>query len=261
MKICICTIIKDELEEYLDDFINYHLNLGIDHFFFFEDINSSSHQNMLSKYSSKYVTLMSVKDVLRKEELEYVTKYHGIKQILALKEGMEFIKSNYDFDWCFAIDIDEYITLKDNSQSIKVLLWNYADYDVIRMDWQNYNANGLIYKPDYSKQKIEDIYTQPCIMSTDDNPYMVMKNAFNMKTFKPYCLKNVHQIHEFVSSIANASKDIYIRHYITKSWEEYVWKLKSRGMFNSGHRNFEHFFDFNPDLKSQRGVLMESLEE
>lgn len=46
-------------------------------------------------------------------------------------------------------------------------------------------------------------------MSTDDNPYMVMKNAFNMKTFKPYCLKNVHQIHEFVSSIANASKDIY----------------------------------------------------
>lgn len=32
-------------------------------------------------------------------------------------------------------------------------------------------------------------------------------------------------------------------------------------MFNSGHRNFEHFFDFNPDLKSQRGVLMESLEE
>ena len=36
MKICIFTIIKNE-QEYLEEWIKYHLDLGIDHLFIFED--------------------------------------------------------------------------------------------------------------------------------------------------------------------------------------------------------------------------------
>jgi hypothetical protein len=42
--------------------------------------------------------------------------------------------------------------------------------------------------------------------------------------------------------------NIYIRHYITKSWEEYFWKIKIRGMFYKKHRELEEFFFMNKDL-------------
>ena len=47
--ICILTIIKDE-QEYLEEWIKYHLNLGINHIFILEDSNSTSHRYITDKY-------------------------------------------------------------------------------------------------------------------------------------------------------------------------------------------------------------------
>ena len=35
---------------YLDEWIRYHLDLGIDHIFIFEDIDSDSHKDITDKY-------------------------------------------------------------------------------------------------------------------------------------------------------------------------------------------------------------------
>ena len=56
---CIFTIIKDE-REYIEEFIRYHLNLGIDHIFIFEDIGSVSHKDIVDKISTDRVTLNSI---------------------------------------------------------------------------------------------------------------------------------------------------------------------------------------------------------
>ena len=42
MDVCILTIIKNE-QEYIEDFVKYHLNIGIDHIYFLEDYGSESH--------------------------------------------------------------------------------------------------------------------------------------------------------------------------------------------------------------------------
>ena len=70
-KSCILTVIKNE-HEYLDEWIKYHLDLGIDHIFIFEDIDSYSHREICEKYGDR-VTLSSIfailNDLCRKEAL------------------------------------------------------------------------------------------------------------------------------------------------------------------------------------------------
>ena len=63
---CIVTIIKNE-HEYLDEWIKYHLNLGINHIFIFEDIDSKSHKVICDKYKNM-VTLNNIRHVIIDKE-------------------------------------------------------------------------------------------------------------------------------------------------------------------------------------------------
>ena len=50
--------------------------------------------------------------------------------------------------------------------------------------------------------------------------------------------------------------NIYIRHYITKSWEEYVYKIKIRGDILAGHRTYDDFSHINPELEENKDELL-----
>jgi hypothetical protein len=54
---------------------------------------------------------------------------------------------------------------------------------------------------------------------------------------------------------------IYIRHYITKSWEEYIWKRKTRGYFVGKIKTLDCFFDINPDMCHLKTKLIEDLKK
>ena len=62
MNSCILTVIKNE-HQYLDEWIKYHLELGINHIFILEDTDSVSHKEICYKYGDK-VSLNSVLLVL-----------------------------------------------------------------------------------------------------------------------------------------------------------------------------------------------------
>ena len=54
--------------------------------------------------------------------------------------------------------------------------------------------------------------------------------------------------------------NIYLRHYITKSWEEYVWKKQTRGFIFGGHRQLETFFEINPDMLDKKDELLNKVK-
>jgi len=112
MTLCILTIIKNE-QGYLEEWIKYHLKLGIDHIFIFEDINSTSHKNITDKYEK--VTLNSVEKL--NVEIHNQHKY--------LISGLLYIKEHYNYNWCFVIDIDEYITPENEIHDTMELFVNY----------------------------------------------------------------------------------------------------------------------------------------
>lgn len=254
MKICICTIVKDE-QEYIEDWIKYHKNLGIDKIYIFEDFNSSSHKDILKNYSDKVELLDSSSFCLSEKK----------KQSELQRRLLDYIKSLNLYDWCFVIDIDEYLTLENENDNIKDILSLFSNYGEVVVYWKNYGANDHIYKPDYSKvDSYREYYTKECGFSNYDyNHRCFTKKIVNLKLMHDKYVFNQHfpsrkcraTSTDFYNQKYQIFDRIYIKHYITKSWEEYVHKLFVRGMHCPEHRKIDDFFEMNSELNEKREEL------
>jgi hypothetical protein len=253
VKTCIFVVIKDE-QEYLDEWIKYHLDLGINHIFIFEDITSKPHDDIVKKYGNG-VTLNSV-SILNVDEY---------KQSNYIKNGLLWIRDNYDYDWCFSIDCDEFIT---STESFPDVLSKYEKHDAIMLQWKNYGCSGHIKKPKYDKP-IWEIYTEECGYTFYDEKYCnCTKMCFNMKKLQEKFIRGNH------TALCNYVKPdftwdrtkrvfgcLFIRHYITKSFEEYVWKLTKRGMMCKEHRKIDDFFEMHPHLRKNKNEMLSEIGE
>ena len=248
---CIFLVIKDE-QQYLKDFIDYHISLGINHIFIFEDVESTSHKDITDQYGD-CVTLNSV-------ELLNPSEYNQREYI---HNGLLWIRDNFDYDWCFSIDCDEFIT---PTEPFPDLLKDYERYDAIMLQWKNYGYSGHIRKPTYDKP-IWEIYTEECEYSDLDRTWCnCTKMCFNMKKLQEKFIRGNHvALCNFVKTDytwdrRNAVYDrMYIRHYITKSFEEYMWKLKVRGMICKTHRKVDDFFEMHPHLRKDKDRLLKEI--
>ncbi len=271
MKSCILTIIKNE-HLYLDEWIKYHLSIGISHIFIFEDIDSYSHKEIADKYPE--VTLNSVDVVLdatKRQEarnLKKTKKYSS--HYLYLKNILLYMNERYSevYDWCFSVDVDEFITTEANN--INDVLSLYEGYDAVVLRWKCYGANGHISKPDYSIAGVLDYFTKETSGIVRERPSCLCKTCFNIKKYKPEFFGTPHSPNntcnycntDFVkSNVAPSYEKMYIRHYITKSWEEYAYKLQIRGFMWGGRRNFDFFFNVNPELRDKKEQLISELNK
>lgn len=177
-----------------------------------------------------------------------------------------FIKQNFDYDWMFAIDCDEYITLNDN-YTLDDIFNQFKNYDAVILRWQNYGANGLIYKPDYSKHGLIETYTQQIGYQSID---YTVKTLYNMHKYNNSFYCSMHRPQRSINwCMTDFSQDdtrylfdkIYVRHYITKSWEEYVIKINLRGMFYPRHRKYDSFFEMNPDMLDKKEKLIKIADD
>lgn len=265
-KSCILSVIKNE-QEYLDEWIQYHLNLGIDHIFLFEDIDSESHKDICDKYGDK-VSLNGVFDILEAKDKERVIELKRTKasnpQYIYIRKGLSYVKNvcMCQYKWCFVIDNDEFITLGDVNSKLEDIVSLYQDYDAFIMSWKCYGANGLINKPDYTNKGIIDTYTEeiqgyiPTV-----TPQSLAKTCYNLDTYQEKYFLYTHQPSRYCKFCrTNFETDrnkviydnIYIRHYITKSWEEYVWKRTKRGFLYGKIRDYDFFFKVNRIWKIKR---------
>ena len=78
------TIIKNE-HLYLDEWVSYHLGIGINHIFIFEDIDSESHKSIIDRYGNS-VTLNSIDVVLNNNGKKEARQ---LLQIDTCLEGLE----------------------------------------------------------------------------------------------------------------------------------------------------------------------------
>ena len=271
MKSCILTVIKNE-HEYLDEWIKYHLDLGIDHIFIFEDIDSDSHKEIAEKYLNK-VSVSCISSILNDDVLKIVTVLKQTKesnpQHIYFRNGLTYLKNLNEYDWCFVIDVDEYVTLENESFSLKDIMSVYDDYDAVVIQWKCYGANGLIEKPDYSKKGIVEVYTKEMSGHIPIKKPFLTKVCYNLKTYKDSSFGHIHQSSDMCNWCKTdftknretvVYKNIYLRHYLTKSWEEYVWKIKTRGYFWGKTRNIDFFFSINSDMSDKKEQLINELK-
>jgi hypothetical protein len=152
------------------------------------------------------------------------------------------------------IDIDEYIT---STEPISDVLSRFNDRDAVLVYWKNFGCSGHIYKPKYDKP-IWEIYTQPCgyELYSDFKFYKITKFCVNLNKWsedKKYWIHNANV--NWVKADGTYKRTeivyepLYLRHYITKSVEEYIWKVYCRGMMHPGHRQMKSLWEMCPEMK------------
>ena len=258
MRTCIHTVIFNELDEYLKPWLDYHSPM-VDHIFIYEDIGSHSHKHITDQYDN--VTLWSVLDIYENEKgkqklIDYKAK-GGINQRFYIMDGVLKIQALNQYDWCFTLDIDEFITLQEPYKAIPDVLSEFQDKAAVILQWQNYGANGHIYKPNYNGRDYRKFYTQKAPFNKHDARLKITtKICWNLKKITRWHLCGLHcTVGDWVNTKGHKSRTeivydkMYLSHYVTRSWEEWVWKLYQRGMHcGLRHRKDEQFFEMNPDM-------------
>lgn len=250
MKTCICVIIKNE-EEYLDEWISHHLQLGIDEIFLYEDYGSRSHLDIVKPYGDR-VHLNSIdiifnsldpnKNVINTGERNQIQLFNYFPQMY--KEV---------FDWILFNDLDEFLILK---QPLHDLLKEYDDKPGILLKWRWYGASEHINKP---TGKVMDNYTKYATSTFDY--HWAYKSFINCKKFQKW-EKHLHKAEGAVFPLNDIGRHkAWINHYFTKSWEEWKSKILERGDNFPGNRKIEHFFHLNRDMLPLKKQLMSEVTE
>ena len=101
MKTFICTQIKNE-QRYLKEWIDYHLNIGIDEIYLFEDYGSKDHSEIVRDYQNVHLATLRDYDI---------KDYHNTtNQQKLISTFLKECKKNNLCDWLAFIDVDEFIT-------------------------------------------------------------------------------------------------------------------------------------------------------
>ena len=266
MKTCIHTVILNELDEYLKSWLDHHSPM-VDHIFIFEDVGSHSHKHITDRYPN--VTLLSVFDIYDSEEkkqwLRKRKEKKYINQFYYLLDGVTKIQNLKQYDWCFTLDIDEFITLQEPYKAIPDVLSEFQEYDAIILQWMNFGANGHIYKPNYEGRDYREFYTTRAEFSNADATFKIdSKVCWNLNKIKRGYLTGIHcGVGNWVKTDFKKNRRstvydrIYLKHYVTRSWEEYLWKLFKRGMHcGDRHRKIDDFFEINPDMIPMKEELL-----
>lgn len=257
--ITIFTNIKDE-NRYLEQWLDYHIKLGFEQFILFEDEGSKPHDDIVKKFKNN-VRILLYKGVLK-------NSYREFKDLTCFK----FVFQRHpEITWGIKLDPDEYLCLgqfKTIQQYISVLSFENKPITELVFNWHLYNANGKIYAPATYKYDLLETYSNEIDIkninseykeNVSDNTYNLTKTLMLFDCFKDRSDETInenisgnfpHRLLETDNPIdAELSTGAYIKHFITKSFDEYYNRLKDRGEYSpEWHRKLGDFFVLNPNM-------------
>lgn len=240
----ICLIIRDE-NEYLEEWLNWHIRQGVQHFYIYDHG---------SKYSVKeFIKTLSVAVKERVTVIDFGGK-HDFAQHEAYNDCIE--KYETESKWIGFIDSDEFVRIK-NGKTLSEFLMDYEEYAGVFMAWIIYGANGYKEKQNLpcrrrflnvthsrSSEDLGKVFIQPQLFS-----YMMIHNGYPKAG---YIVVDEHKepLQEAAIFKHNSTTDyVCVDHYYTKSYEEWLNKIKRGACDPYYSRKYDEFFDYNPDME------------
>ncbi|MCQ2214309.1 MAG: glycosyltransferase family 92 protein [Bacteroidales bacterium] len=237
-EISICTIFKNEAP-FIKEWIEYHLLLGVDHFYLYNNNSEDDYLGVIEQYIEKgCVTLIDWPD--------------NPGQISAYKH----FYNNYrnDTHWVSFLDCDEFICPLI-ATSIKVWIKKFEKFPVIMMYWKMFGTSGRIMH-DYTKSVIEQYFVSwPKLYNVGKLFYntqydvadfhLGMMHTLSVK-YLGITIPPINIFGKFVMyGIHRAGKgkyDLQVNHYWSKSYQSYEAKHK-RGdaAFGNSPRTYDYF--------------------
>ena len=216
--IALCIIAKNE-NLYIKEFVEYYKNLGIKKMYLYDnnDINGENFNGILNGYiDSEFVKIINIRG---KSEI----------QILAYNHCYQ--KNLNKYSWFLFLDVDEYLHIKNNKTLLNFLFDNrFLNCNSIFINYREYGDSDLL---KYDNRSIFKRFTKSrygiCGKSLTRGG---IKNA-KIDIYKPLYINNYcnseGESEELYKSKISSSKivvnDAEIKHFITKSLEEFYQRL------------------------------------
>lgn len=259
IKVAICAVAKNE-NKYIKEWINYHLNLGFDKIFIYDNNDSCTEK---------------ISEIIQNESVE-IYEWFDRKAIQSVAYTDCYNNHRSEFDWILYIDIDEFVVL-EHVKNIKEFLSQeiFSNTNIIRLNWMHFTDNNEldVINNNYNvfnrfKERVKyfkDCYGKSFIHTKLDIKYTISSHGYcNKKDLKDAvnaigekCLNE-----SCVVSYTPVYKNAWINHYRTKTIGEYIRQKYFRGdasQANSNrYNNLEFFFETNERTieKEQYGIKL-----
>lgn len=224
MRVALVCIARDE-DRYIDEWINYHFKLGVDTIYIYQD---------RWEYSGKY-----------KDDSRVILLSFDRSKSSQMSQYNSFIRKYYkDYDWAAFIDVDEFISLRQDAD-IKSFLNKYENYKAVALNWNMFGTGSVkfdgknfscINRFKYCGKKLD--HHVKCIIHL-----ALTKNTAGFSTHPHNTDKNNYSISVDKSHFINGpwnEENLYdksiavINHYYFKTREEFMHKCKNRSNLNMG---------------------------
>lgn len=232
MECVICAIAKQE-NAYLYEWAEYHIGIGFSHIYLYDN-NDMDGENPISVFMGTPIQdKITIIDVRGKKYWQLIAYQH--------------CTDTYRYDWCAYIDIDEFITFTDNITISDFLRRFSGTIHAIHLNWLCYGDCGFVHK----QKRVLSMYRnfiEPldfCFTYDDIEEYAHIKSivrggvycdwrstetTFRVTPHTPYLDGYVANARgEVILNQPFARRNYwvaYIRHYTTKSLEDYYTKIQ-----------------------------------
>ena len=251
-KIILAVICKDE-NDYIEEFVDYHLNIGFDKIIIGDnnDISGELYQEQLKDYiKAKQVKIYNLRGKKGQQKVFY-----------------NMVMDKEDYEWCAFIDADEFITFGPQADfsDIRDFLESNDNIKAYKLNWCCYGDNGKIHMED---EDVIDRFPEPKPMEftfTYNFPENLHTKSILHKSVQNRFFNSPHTVDYYdgyytPSGIkANSSPVgnvidwamLYVRHYYTKSLEEWVKHKMGRGYADvplappDGTYRLDDYFKYN----------------
>lgn len=245
--LAICAIVKDE-NDYLAEWINYHLKTGVQHFFIYDNDSSTPICDTLESL----------------DLLKYATVIKTIGKAMQVKAYTHCLnKFGSSAQWIAFIDVDEFMVAKTTHGNLPVFLKEYEDYGGLGMSWLVFGSNGhqqkstlpqlesFTMRAEYSfgpnrhiKNIVQPRYTEKALGA----------HSFAYRNGKFCVNENFNRIDGSFSDVS-VSK-IQLNHYYCRSFEEYEAKIQRGYGDTSKKRTVREFFHHDKEANIVRDMTI-----
>ena len=230
-------IFKDEAP-YLQEWLEYHLMLGVQHFYLYQNNSTDDYAVVLQPYIDQgLVTLIEWPD----HPGQYSAYYHWYQNY------------RHESYWASFIDIDEFLC-PFKETSLVDMLRQYEKYPVVLVYWKLFGTSGIM-QHDYNKLVVEQYHcSRPKLFSEGKIIYntrfdaatnLITMHGMDVKwhgikippvnTFKRFIVWDLHHVNWKNDAV------LQLNHYWSKSFES--WRQKhEKGSVEKGIRYRDYPF-------------------
>ena len=247
MKIALVAIGRQE-NKYAREWVEHHLRVGFHHIFIADNNHDGEEhfEDVLGDFVTKgNVTILNYRDKVAYQRQAYAEIYS---------------KYQKDYDWMAFFDFDEFLDIRRGT--LQELLSISPFMPAVLINWECYGDNGLVRYDDrpcwerFSKPLPHPLHVQYKSHAENDHVKSIVRGGLGDICFKhnPHVIGDMSPFRPY-----DPNDRAVLRHYITKTAEEWLWRSK-RG---SGARTLAmwretyagRFFKYNERTKDKETMM------